>query len=50
MLVYVQNIAGAPLMPTRRLGKVRRMLNSGQAVIVNYEQQRQMNYMLPRQT
>ena len=37
MLVYVQNIAGAPLMPTRRLGKVRRMLNSGQAVIVNYE-------------
>lgn len=37
MLVYVQNIAGAPLMPTRRLGKVRRMLNSGQAIIVNYE-------------
>ena len=37
MLVYVQNIAGALLMPTRRLGKVRRMLNSGQAVIVNYE-------------
>ena len=37
MLVYVQNIAGAPLMPTRRLGKVRCMLNSGQAVIVNYE-------------
>ena len=24
-------------MPTRRLGKVRRMLNSGQAVIINYE-------------
>jgi len=37
MLVYVQNIAGVPLMPTRRLGKVRRMLNSGKAIIVNYE-------------
>ena len=37
MFVYVLNNAGVPLMPTRRLGKVRRMLKSGQAVIVNYE-------------
>lgn len=37
MFVYVLNNAGVPLMPTRRLGKVRRMLKSGQAIIVNYE-------------
>jgi hypothetical protein len=37
MFVYVLNNAGVPLMPTRRLGKVRRMLKSGEAVIVDYE-------------
>ena len=37
MFVYVLNNAGEPLMPTRRLGKVRRMLKSGEAVIVDYE-------------
>ncbi len=37
MFVYVLNNAGIPLMPTRRLGKVRRMLKSGKAVIVNYD-------------
>ena len=35
--VYVQNIDGKPLMPTRRCGKVRRMLKSGQAVVVKRE-------------
>ena len=35
--VYVQNIDGEPLMPTRRCGKVRRMLKSGQAVVVKRE-------------
>lgn len=37
MFVYVLNNAGEPLMPTRRLGKVRRMLKFGKAVIVDYE-------------
>lgn len=37
MLVYVLNSSGQPLMPTRRFGKVRRMLKNNQAVIVNYE-------------
>ena len=37
MFVYVLNNAGEPLMPTKRLGKVRRMLKSGKAVIVDYE-------------
>lgn len=31
--VYVQNHDGTPLMPTRRFGKVRRMLKSGKAVV-----------------
>jgi hypothetical protein len=36
MHVYVQNKHGQPLMPTRRLGKVRRWLASGRAIIVHY--------------
>ena len=35
MLVYVQNQNGQPLMPTCRYGKVRRMLNRKEAVVVN---------------
>ena len=35
MLVYVINDNGQPLMPTQRFGKVRRMLNSGEAKVVN---------------
>lgn len=35
MLVYVQNKYGQPLMPTSRSGKVRRLLKSGQAKVVN---------------
>ena len=34
-MVYVINKTGQPLMPTERLGKVRRMLRSGEAVVVN---------------
>ena len=34
-MVYVLNKSGNPIMPTERLGKVRRMLKSGQAKIVN---------------
>lgn len=34
MLVYVLNLNGQPLMPTRRCGKVRRLLNSNQAKVV----------------
>ena len=37
MFVYVLNNAREPLMPTQRLGKVRRMLKSGKTVIVDYE-------------
>lgn len=33
-MVYVLNIDGHPLMPTERYGKVRRLLNSGKAKIV----------------
>ncbi len=33
MLIYVLDIHGAPLMPTARAGKVRRMLRDGRAVI-----------------
>lgn len=33
-VVYVQNADGRPLMPTRRFGKVKRMLKSGKAVKV----------------
>ena len=34
MLVYVQNKDGKPLMPTSRCGKVRRLLKTGRAVVV----------------
>ena len=34
MLVYVQNKDGKPLMPTARCGKVRRLLKTGKAVVV----------------
>jgi RRXRR protein/HNH endonuclease len=34
MLVYVQDQSGRPLMPTRRLGQVRRWLTSGRARVV----------------
>ena len=35
ILVYVQNKDSKPLMPTKRCGKVRRMLKYGQAIVVN---------------
>lgn len=34
-MVYVQGIEGKPLMPTTRYGKVRRLLKTKQAVVVN---------------
>ena len=34
MLVYIQNKDGKPLMPTSRCGKVRRLLKTGKAVVV----------------
>lgn len=34
-MVYIINYDGKPLMPTERYGKVRRMLNSGKAKVVN---------------
>ena len=37
MFVYVLNSSGQPLMPTQRCGKVRRMLKSKRAIIVNYD-------------
>ena len=37
MLVYVLDINGHPLMPTKRFGKVRRMLRDGQAKVVSRE-------------
>lgn len=33
-MVYVLNKNGQPLMPTKRYGKVRRLLKSGQAVVI----------------
>ena len=36
MYIYVQAQDAAPLMPTRRAGKVRRMLRDGKAVIVSH--------------
>ena len=33
-MVYVLNKDGQPLMPTDRHGKVRRLLNSGQAKVI----------------
>ena len=35
--VYVVAKSGKPLMPTKRLGKVRRLLKSGQAKVFRYE-------------
>ena len=35
-MVYVLNIDGNPLMPTERLGRVRRLLKENGAIIVNY--------------
>ena len=35
MLVYVINNNGQPLMPTKRFGKVRRLLKNNKAKIVN---------------
>ena len=35
-MVYVLNQYGEPLMPTTRYGKVRRLLNKGHAVVVDY--------------
>lgn len=37
MLVYVLDINGHPLMPTKRFGKVRRMLRDGRAKVVRRE-------------
>jgi len=37
MLVYVLNKQGRPLMPTRRFGKVRRMLRAGEATVIRRE-------------
>ena len=37
MVVYVLNQNGQPLMPIRRCGKVRRLLNSGKAKVVHRE-------------
>ena len=37
MLVYVLDINGHPLMPTKRFGKVRRMLRDGRAKVVSRE-------------
>ncbi|MBR0417438.1 MAG: RRXRR domain-containing protein, partial [Firmicutes bacterium] len=34
MFVYVQNKYGQPLMPTKRCGKVRRLLSMGKAKVV----------------
>lgn len=34
-MVYALNSNGQPLMPTKRYGKVRRLLKSGQAVVIN---------------
>jgi hypothetical protein len=36
-IVYVVSKSGKPLMPTKRLGKVRRLLKSGQANVFRYE-------------
>lgn len=36
-VVYVLNIDGHPLMPTKRFGKVRRMLRDGQAKVIRRE-------------
>lgn len=35
MFVYVLNQDGKPLMPTKRFGKVRRLLRDGEAKVIN---------------
>ena len=35
--VFVVSKSGKPLMPTKRLGKVRRLLKSGKAKVFRYE-------------
>ena len=37
MTVFVIDSCGTPLMPTHRLGKVKHLLRSGKAVIINYD-------------
>ena len=37
MIVYVLDYDGTPLMPTKRLGHVRWLLKTGQAVVVKKE-------------
>ena len=34
-MVYIVNKKGNPLMPTTRYGKVKRLLKSGKAVVIN---------------
>ena len=47
-MVYVLNKYGEPLMPTTRYGRVRRLLNAGFAVVVNYRPFTiQINYDTP---
>lgn len=50
-MVYVLNIDGNPLMPTERLGRVRRLLKENCAVIVNYHPFTiKLTYKCPDQT
>lgn len=50
-MVYVLNIDGRPLMPTERLGRVRRLLKEHSAVIVNYHPFTiKLTYKCPDQT
>lgn len=50
-MVYVLNIDGEPLMPTERLGRVRRLLKEQKAVIVNYHPFTiKLTYKCPDQT
>ena len=37
MLVYVLDKDGNPLMPTRRLGRVRHWLKDGEAIVVSHQ-------------
>ena len=47
-MVYVLNREGKPLMPTIRYGRVRRLLNAGLAVVVDYRPFTiQINYDTP---
>ena len=47
-MVYVLNREGKPLMPTIRYGRVRRLINAGLAVVVDYRPFTiQINYDTP---